>query len=598
MCTEEYTPIEKKLFARFAKSSKEFVIVLGTGASRPAGLPGWEGLRDCLLDRLIQYYKAIGRSDDEIEEEVGVIHRKTDLWDSFSILRRKLNSSDYEEAIKEQLSTKGKRIPELYKLIWDLDIAGIVTYNLDDFAFISNNRADTSHWREAHKYANYLHNSNNFVFHPHGVLSDVDSWVLTRKEKDTAYADPNFNKFMTALINTKHILIVGFNPKDQSFLDMLRDVGIAIEHREKTIFYLYPSENKTIPQDEYEKFSGYGIGIIPYQADETHSFLTVFFKNLQEQKKRQLDEQNYPLVSPKTENFTESDIPTPQEMWKYSYNTLRRIMGSALSSIISSDKQSTSDDIEKINNFYKQYSKQLHQAWYYRPDDTELEANMIYDYKLIRKVGSGSFGGVYEAEYKNGERCAIKLLLNEVISKDGYLNCFRRGVHTMKILSENSLQGAVRFHEAFEVPACIVMDYVNGLTLREVIDNKALSQSHREVSKKLEIILDVARIINNAHILEDRVLHRDIKPENIILKDFYYLEDDDQVLEIKIVDFDLSWHRGAEGETVAATGSVGFVAPEQLPGQSRDRTKNAAVDVYSIGIVNAGIKMMETPVGI
>jgi len=262
-------------------------------------------------------------------------------------------------------------------------------------------------------------------------------------------------------------------------------------------------------------------------------------------------------------------------------------MGSVLSQIVSHDNTPTDEEIEIINQFYKDYAEQLHHAWFLNVVNPRRESNMIYDYKLKRMHGKGAFGGVYEAEDANGNICAIKVLSPEVNFEKDYLNCFRRGVHTMKILSENNLQGMPKLHKAFEVPACIVMDYVEGLALRTVIDGNMLSISSQEIIIKLKIILNIAKIINTAHDLEEHVLHRDLKPENIILENFYSARtiDDFDDISVKIVDFDLSWHRGARGKTVTATGSVGFVAPEQLSEQSRVNTKNAAVDIYSIGML-------------
>jgi hypothetical protein len=593
MSSKQYSPEEKKLFARMAKNGREFVVVLGAGASRPAGLPGWEGLRDILIDTLDSFYRKIEMADIERKERIETVRHKSNLWDAFTYLRSELHTTDYIETVKKALSTKNKNTPELYELLWDLGVSGIITYNLDDFA---DKRKDptkeqplVSHWNETLKYANLLHHKDPFVIHPHGMLVDSSSWVLTSKEKSIAYRHESFRLFLTALINTKFILIVGFNPDDQSFLDLLRNVTINPDRSEKTIYYMYPSENGKIPRDIYDKFADCGICAIPYNCSDNHSHLNEFFKTLKKQQKRlQSETPNYSLVKYEGSASTEKDIPEPIDTLRFTYNELRRILSGAVSNVISNDVPQE-NDMEILRDFYNKYSEQLHIAWHINPNNENREANKLFDYTLekrnIADIKKGSFGRVYEAKNDAGNRFAIKVLSPEVTNEDNYLNCFRRGVRTMRILKDKGLEGVVKFYEAFEVPACIVMEYVDGLTLREAIDQKAFSQSANELVIKLKLILDIAKIINTAHVLEEKVLHRDLKPENIILNDFYYLDDGDSQISVKIVDFDLSWHRGAQGLTVAATGSAGFVAPEQLPGQSRDKTKDALVDVYSIGML-------------
>lgn len=87
----------------------------------------------------------------------------------------------------------------------------------------------------------------------------------------------------------------------------------------------------------------------------------------------------------------------------------------------------------------------------------------------IKSVGKGAFGSVYEVEDKDGNRYALKVLLPDVKDNISYLSCFRRGIRSMGILKERGIEGMVQIHDSYEVPACIIMDYVDGITLRGVI---------------------------------------------------------------------------------------------------------------------------------
>ena len=150
------------------------------------------------------------------------------------------------------------------------------------------------------------------------------------------------------------------------------------------------------------------------------------------------------------------------------------------------------------------YSAQLHIAWYIDPGTAE--GKKLHGFSLERAIGRGAFGNVYEAYNEKGEKFAIKILLPEVKDKVKYLSCFRRGIRSMKMLKD------------YEVPACIVMDFVEGCTLRDAIEKNLLCSLH----KKLEVLKYIAAIIHKSHNLQECILHRDLKPENIMMQNFYY----------------------------------------------------------------------------
>ena len=86
------------------------------------------------MTALENFYITTGVEDDEKIKKISDIKKIANFWEAFQIIKRELHHTDYIETVKELLSTKNKNIPELYKLIWELDVAGILTYNLDDFA--------------------------------------------------------------------------------------------------------------------------------------------------------------------------------------------------------------------------------------------------------------------------------------------------------------------------------------------------------------------------------------------------------------------------------------------------------------------------------
>ena len=94
----------------------------------------------------------------------------------------------------------------------------------------------------------------------------------------------------------------------------------------------------------------------------------------------------------------------------------------------------------------------------------------------------------------------------------------------------------VKIHDSCEVPACIVMDYIDGVTLRDAIDNRYIEK----LEVKLSLLERIAKVIHSAHQLEERILHRDLKLENVMIENCFSaldFDDPDNIPNIKILDF-------------------------------------------------------------
>ena len=149
----------------------------------------------------------------------------------------------------------------------------------------------------------------------------------------------------------------------------------------------------------------------------------------------------------------------------------------------------------------------------------------------------------------------------------------------MKILGDNSVQGMVPYRKAFEIPACVVMDWIDGPNLDDAVSSKQV----QDWNLILRIGSDIADIVRRGHVLPERVLHRDLRPSNVMLRGFYTHPDK---WEVVVLDFDLSWHRGAlERSIIPGSAMLGYLAPEQIQYTSRVSTRHAAVDSFGMGMV-------------
>ncbi len=564
-----------RLTKKIKENPQSFLFILGAGMSRPSGMPLWPELAQGMIDNYEQMFQD---SNDYTEEKVKRLRESKNYWTVFEELKRLLPRNEYNKYIMECLSDKQRSIPANYRLIWQLDVCGVITFNMDKlilnaYSNVYRTAVDFATRKEYIKYNNFPTSNEKFVFFPHGVISDPSSWVLTEGEKRETYSDKNLKNVLSALLTAKNLVIVGFDIRENSFQSLLDSISIGKMIAGNDNYYI----GADISPEDMRKFGDCGISCISYSPspeDKNHSDIEKMLKGICQYIPKDVE---YPTVY-EGKIYGPEDIPEAMKCLDIGLDKLRDILNGNIAQILPVDTVPTNEQIKKLQEFYKTYSLQLYAAWYVKVDSND--GQRLHGYLLKRPVGKGAFGNVYEAFNDAGERFAVKILLPEVKDEVRYLSCFRRGIRSMKILKEHNVEGMVKIHSSYEVPACIVMDFVDGYTIRDAIDKKALQSFH----KKLQVLKKMAEIIRQSHNLKEGILHRDLKPENVILKDFYG-EYTDDIPEVVILDFDLSWHKGATELTVAlGKMSQGFMAPEQTD-EHETNTRNTAVDVFSIGMI-------------
>lgn len=188
------------------------------------------------------------------------------------------------------------------------------------------------------------------------------------------------------------------------------------------------------------------------------------------------------------------------------------------------------------------------------------------NYKILDLVGRGQFGRVYAAvELQSGTLVALKELNTKQLSTSSFLRelTFLVTLDHFNIVTCKAL-------ELQQNKRYLVMDYCEGGTLRNLIDNVpkiSLSQS-------LQLIIDVLHGLEYAH--ARGIVHRDLKPENILLKS------SDRGYSPHIADFGIArLNQEMEDPNVLGnTGSPAYMAPEQFYGDY-----SYTCDLYGLGIV-------------
>ncbi len=208
----------------------------------------------------------------------------------------------------------------------------------------------------------------------------------------------------------------------------------------------------------------------------------------------------------------------------------------------------------------------------------------VSHYTIVRSLGSGGMGVVYEAEdTKLGRRVAVKFLPQALARDPQSLERFQREARAASALNHPGIC-TVYAIEQHEGEHFIVMELLEGETLAQ-----RLVRQPFEVGELLDTAIQIADALESAH--AKGIVHRDIKPANIVVNPRG---------QVKILDFGLakiepSLNRsdpGPQGETQVAAprdltsagtamGTVSYMSPEQARGQLTD----ARTDLFSVGTV-------------
>ena len=187
-------------------------------------------------------------------------------------------------------------------------------------------------------------------------------------------------------------------------------------------------------------------------------------------------------------------------------------------------------------------------------------------YEIVNKIGTGGMSDVYKAkDHTLGRFVAIKVLKSEFSEDVNFVTKFRTEAQSAAGLEHPNI---VNIYDVGSENGMhyIVMEYVEGITLKTYIEKKGQLTFKETVS----IAIQVGRGIEAAH--NKGIIHRDIKPQNIIIS---------TEGKVKVTDFGIA--RAASSNTISADvmGSVHYASPEQ----ARNGFVDGKSDIYSLGIV-------------
>lgn len=191
---------------------------------------------------------------------------------------------------------------------------------------------------------------------------------------------------------------------------------------------------------------------------------------------------------------------------------------------------------------------------------------MIGDrYEILEKIGTGGMSDVYKAKcHKLNRYVAVKVLKQEFGENANFVSKFRIEAQAAAGLMHPNIVNVYDVGEENGIHY-IVMELVEGITLKKYIEKKARLSYKEAVSIAIQVCMGIEAAHNN------HIIHRDIKPQNIIIsKDG----------KVKVTDFGIA--KAATSNTITSNvmGSVHYTSPEQARGGYSDEKS----DVYSLGI--------------
>jgi len=391
------------------------------------------------------------------------------------MLKQALGQASFRAQIRHALGGSGSApIPATYKRLWRLRPQGLITLNLDRLATRAHSDAfpgkhlhQITSGTAAPRMAHVLKSPAPFVANLHGIEDDESTWVLAMEDLKALHDLHGFRDFISTVFGMATVVFMGITADDVAagaLLARLTESGID------TGQHFWITHRRDASTDAWAERSG--LQIVRYSAaDGDHRELDDVFDDLHRFVSTDVAP---PPVRPKIEAALQPLPPLAELLKIEEEDELRIHLNRHAARLL---QPCTEEAYQEFEEFREEYDAAIYRAWYVT---TKPPRNTILSHELKEEVGRGAFGQVYEAQSASGNRVAIKVLHQEIRNDRDMLQCFRRGVRSMEILSRRGIKGMVPYLEASEIPASVVMQYVEGPNLQQAVQAKQID-SWRDV---------------------------------------------------------------------------------------------------------------------
>lgn len=186
-------------------------------------------------------------------------------------------------------------------------------------------------------------------------------------------------------------------------------------------------------------------------------------------------------------------------------------------------------------------------------------------YEVLEKIGTGGMSDVYKAKDQKLNRfVAVKVLKQEFSENRNFVSKFRVEAQAAAGLMHPNIVNVYDVGEEDGIHY-IVMELVEGITLKKYIEKKVRLTTKEAISIAIQVAMGIEAAHNN------HIIHRDIKPQNIMIS---------KEGKVKVTDFGIAKAASSNTITSNVMGSVHYTSPEQARGGFSDEKS----DIYSMGI--------------
>ncbi len=214
--------------------------------------------------------------------------------------------------------------------------------------------------------------------------------------------------------------------------------------------------------------------------------------------------------------------------------------------------------------------------------DPLVGATLAARYQIIRRIGEGGMGAVYEAKHVViGKRVAVKVLLEKFLTKSDFVARLLQEARLASSIGHENIVDVTDFGTTDDGRSFVVMEFLDGEALSQLI----MREAPLPIERSLRIARQVASALGAAH--AKGIFHRDVKPENV------YLVQRADTDFVKVVDFGISkavkqggQEEGPETYRLTHTGLLLgtplYMSPEQARG---DEDVDHRVDIWALGVM-------------
>lgn len=209
------------------------------------------------------------------------------------------------------------------------------------------------------------------------------------------------------------------------------------------------------------------------------------------------------------------------------------------------------------------------------PPDPMLGRSFAGKYKILKKLGEGGMGSVYQAQQEPIDRMvAIKVLLGRLAEDDIAVKRFEQEARAVSKMQHPNTVTIYDYGKTEDDRLYIVMEYLKGRTLSDLLRKEGSLSPLRAV----RIIRQVCASLHDAHAAG--IIHRDLKPDNIFLTEVGGDKD-----WVKVLDFGVAKLANESAATLTQTGMI-FGTPKYMsPEQAEGRQLDYRADIYALGVV-------------